>query len=171
MKAMKLFVSAVLLLVAITCVSFTDSCDPPVYGPFDEWSPPTTIDEINNAPRILYGKIIKTYPGYEAEYTAKMEVYCILRGEAVPRIVNITGAGFVAGHCTATDLLVGEVYMVPVDRDLQAQGPSFKEPGQIEEILQACRLNETPTYPLGVDESEAEEECPAGLPEGECKEK
>jgi len=65
-------------------------------------------------------------------------------------------------------LLPGAVYVVVVRENLRAAGgASFKDPAQIEEALKACNLN-PPTYPLGVDESTAVMECPAGLPDTEC---
>jgi len=134
------------------------------------WRPPTTIESLAWDPIILYGKVLQNYPHrhYSTAYTAKMEVYCILRGEPVSRFVNITNAGYLPGMCTATELLEGGVYLVPVTSTLQGSGVSFKDQGKIEEALQACNLN-PPTYPLGVRASSATVTCPAGLPAEECK--
>jgi len=168
MKAVSFIGSAPLLLI-IYFLTLSDSCSYPEGG-----RPPTTIEAINWSYLILYGKVLQTYPHhfYDTAYTAKMEVYCILRGERVPRIVNITNAGYLPGMCTATNLLPGGVYVVPLSpaTDIyHAAGYSFKDPSKIEEALKTCKLN-PPTYPLGVDEDTAVEPCPAGLPAGECKE-
>jgi len=168
MKAIASIGSAAVLLFVMYFVTLTDSCSMPV-----GWRPPTTIEQMSWGDMVLYGKVLKTYPhrSYRTAYTAKMEVYCILRGQPVPRIVNITRAGYIDGMCTEIQLLPGRVYLAQVTNRLQAQSGSvtFKDPGQIEEALKACNLN-PPTYPLGVDESTAVVQCPAGLPAGECEE-
>jgi len=171
MKSIKLFGSIVLLLVAINCVTFTDSCSMP-----KGWKPPTTIQSLRGADVILYGKIKETYPHYRGStaYTANMEVYCVLRGPRTPKFVNITHAGYMPGMCTATELQKGGVYLVPLfGKDASSlqggAGASFKEPGQIEEAQKACDLNRKPTYPRGSRKNKNKVKCPSGLPAGKCK--
>jgi len=168
--------SAVLLLMAIYCVTFTDSCSFP-----RGWKPPTTIQRLGRAEVILYGKVKQTYPDRRISgfYTAEMEVYCILRGQRTSRFVNITNAGHHGGLCTSTELLKEGVYLVPVspvngggDSTLQANteaGESIKAPHEIEEAMKICNLNKRRTYPRGVRATCAEVKCPAGLPDGNCK--
>jgi len=91
----------------------------------------------------------------------------VLRGPSVRPIVRIRNAGYMPGMCSATVLEVNQTYVVPV-YELSASGVSIGE-DKFDEVLQACNFNE-PTYPLGVDESNAEIVCPTPLPPGECKE-
>jgi len=164
MKTISLAATSLLLIFSTCLVSFTDSCSP------EGWRPLTTIQEIGFSPVILYGKVLETTPhqSYDTAYNAKMEVYCILKGGRVRRIVTIRNAGYMPGMCTATELLPGGVYLVPVMEDLQATGVSFKDPAQIEEALKACNLN-PPTYPMGVSATSAVVQCPAGLPASQCQ--
>jgi len=171
MKEIIFGTAVLLLLVTIYYVTLTDSCS---YPP--GWKPPTTIQSLRGADVVLYGKVKQTYPHeyYDTAYTARMEVYCILRGQRTKRFVNITHAGFVHGMCSVTELLKGRVYLVPLlgggTGSLQGAGASFKEPDQIEEALKACKLNLKPTYPKGIRASSAKVKCPKGLPVGKCKE-
>jgi len=158
------------LLFIINLLTLSESCSVP-FGP-----PPTLIDKINRADVLLYGKVLRHYPNqyFDRAYTAEMEVYCVLRGERAPAVVNVTEAGYIPGMCSATNLNIDEVYLVPVSttpvvESLRSRGVAYKKPEHIQEALKACNLN-PPTYPRGVDKSTAKVECPAGLEKGQCQE-
>jgi len=171
MKASGLVGSALSLLFAIYCVSLTDSrlCKPPPAR-----YPRTIVFRVNRSPTVLYGRVLKNYPQVPHEYlptkiyTAEVEVFCVLKGEPVPRFINIT-AGFARGVCYDTQMFVGGVYVFGTMKELRTVRMSYKDPEEIEEALTACKLN-PPTYPLGVSEFSAIVKCPAGLPAGRCKE-
>jgi len=122
---------------------------------------------------LIFGNVRATFPEHwGTAYTAEMEVYCILRGASTPSILNVTHAGYVPGMCTATDLLVGNTYIVPLmdGYDYQATGVAIGKPEDIAQALQACRFNLAPVYPIGASASNSGVQCPAGLPPGECLE-
>ena len=56
-------------------------------------------------------------------------------------------SGYVPGMCTATELEVDGVYVLPL-YGLSATGYAIGQ-DQIPEVLQACNYN-PPTYPLGL---------------------
>jgi len=129
---------------------------------------PTDVQNIISAPVVLLGKILRHYETNQqgALYTAEMDVYCILKGQPVPALVNITGAGFDPQYndCWGAELDVGETYIVSLTSQLRVRAP----PVSIENFyraLRACGLNE-PTLPIDVLSESAP--CPKPLPAGEC---
>jgi len=163
MKAVIL--SFLLVLLTLYWSPTTESCSMPM-----GWKPPTVVERMKWSEVILYGKIMRIYRRYRSDthYTAQMKVFCIVRGDPVNRIVNITNAGYRPGLCTNIELKKGR-YLVGVNKQLDATEMfSYKAPNEIKEALKACGLN-PPVYPIGFDKSTADRQCPAGLPAGKCK--
>jgi len=134
--------------------------------PDNNW--PTDIENINSAPVVLLGEVIRQYPshGRSTYYTAEMDVFCILKGDPVPSLINITHAGFdpEINDCWPIELKAGATYIVTVDEDLRALYPSVPI-DKFKEVLRACGLNK-PTYPAGI--IQASMDCPKPLPSGQC---
>ena len=71
-----------------------DACSMPV-----GWRPLAVEEQMLNAQQVLYAIVRRTFPDdtgmqwRENLYTAEVEVFCIMKGQQTPRIVNITDVG------------------------------------------------------------------------------
>jgi hypothetical protein len=147
----------------------SESCSMPV-----GWTPPTTVELMGWHERLILGKVIRKINDFRlyrssTRYTAEVEVSCILRGERVPVLFNVTGAGYEAGLCYGTILEPGQTYIIGLDADGRASAPALGEKS-FSEALQACNLNNPSVYPFGITSGNAKLLCPDGKEPGECKE-
>jgi len=62
------------------------------------WTPPTTQQLIEGAREVLFARTRRTFTDpmnrpIEHYYTAEVDVYCIMKGQRTPHILNITKVG------------------------------------------------------------------------------
>jgi len=106
----KLFITKVIETVATRCLDFSserpkmrlaavrcpvvDACSMP-----QGWTPPTMTELIDAAREVLYARVRRTFPDEtgrpwsENLYTAEVEVFCIMKGQRTPPIINVTDIG------------------------------------------------------------------------------
>lgn len=135
--------------------------------------PISAIQMVLRSQLVLYGRIVKTFVDETygtGVYTAEMHVYCVIKGLATAKIINITRAGYIPGGCYSTELISNNNYIVlaqvvrgeyrPVDTEISATS------AKLEEVSKACRID--PKYPVGVREHTDSVSCPRALPPSEC---
>lgn len=63
----------------------------------------------------------------EGLYSALFEVHCILKGEMLPRFINVSGFGFAGGLCTRSDAYLNKTYVALLRKDdiAESKRPKF----------------------------------------------
>jgi len=94
-----LLVATVVLLGAVKSPA-VDACAMPA-----GWRPSTLVELVEGAQEVLYASVRHTYPDQTGLhwrrnlYTAEVDVYCIMKGQRTPSILNITDVGtFLLAH-------------------------------------------------------------------------
>ena len=90
MKMLSLLVAAGVLLLQCAVV---DGCSMPV-----GWRPPSRAELVQGASDVLFARVRRTFPDsrrpwIEALYSAEVDVYCVLKGQQTPPVLNITEVG------------------------------------------------------------------------------
>ena len=71
-----------------------DACSMPV-----GWRPPTMEELIGRASEVLFAGVRRTFPDVSGRpwsrylYIAEVDVFCIMKGQRTPAVVNITDVG------------------------------------------------------------------------------
>jgi len=87
------FVAAT-VLIGVLKSPVVDSCSMPV-----GWRPPTTEELIEGASEVLFAVVRGTFPDTSGRpwsknlYTAEVAVFCIMKGQQTPPVLNITDVG------------------------------------------------------------------------------
>lgn len=131
--------------------AIVQGCSPPE----GEWKEPELEEKLSWGEWLMYGKVVKHYPHpmefEEQAYIAEMEVYCWYKGEATPKVVNISDAGYINGHCASNDLDIGkEYYAVLYHQEVEGQKlPEFtpahvqyinESKEALDELIKVCGL-------------------------------
>jgi len=92
-------VAATLVAAVLAPLTAATTCDTGT-GEDDDWRPPSTVEVVLRAQSVIYGHVRHTYPDESFNfgrgslvYTARMEVYCTLKGRRLERVVNVSRAG------------------------------------------------------------------------------
>ena len=102
-------------------------CSPP-----ENWLLLNAKARVQKAALVIHG-IVRGSPrrgpkdDVEGLYSALFEVHCILKGEMLPRFINVSGFGFAGGLCTRSDAYLNKTYVALLRKDdiAESKRPQF----------------------------------------------
>lgn len=94
------------------CIRLTNQCSPP-----DGWIPQDPSERAKKAEIVIYGTVTRAPREQGKFYNATFRVYCVVKGKSLPKFVNVSGFGSVAGHCTSSRAQVNRTYIAFLKRN------------------------------------------------------
>ncbi|KAL3851838.1 hypothetical protein ACJMK2_015540 [Sinanodonta woodiana] len=148
-------------------------CSPPEGG----YVEPTAAEIVFYADYVAIGRvtqIITPDPVYgdihSSIYGAELLLSCQYKGGNMPKIITVSGAGFIPGHCTTKDLNYNTEYILFLskrDNGYFEQTSTAHNATELDKFLKVCKL--ALKYPIGITPDVLKVQCQAPKTSSDCE--